>query len=262
MKKFLLTLGLILALSHAQQSHAQIDVNLVDLKTNKTVAFNAIWETYKLDTSHPTLIITWSGEWCYPCINLINRYAKCDPRMLNLITINVDNLEQRDGVLADHYEAAWPNALNFHANLGATTKGFDNVFTVEHAPLILYIANGGLTDAVVNYDLMPYQLVLYGPISDVNFIWNSQEDLNSLAWNYYLNKEDPADLAKALTWVQRSIDLDKNYHNTDTYAALLYKTGAYTQALKAAKEAIEIGKATNTKYDSTTELINKIIEKL
>jgi DNA-binding ferritin-like protein len=39
----------------------------------------------------------------------------------------------------------------------------------------------------------------------------------------------------------------------------LFKTGKYTEALKKAKEAIEMAKEND---DSTTELINEIIEKL
>ena len=101
-----------------------------------------------------------------------------------------------------------------------------------------------------------------GRVDDVKFIWNSSDDLNSLAWNYYKTESSIEKLEEAKKWVVRSIELKKNYNNIDTYAALLFKTGKYTEALKKAKEAIEIAKENDKDYDSTTELINKIIEKL
>jgi tetratricopeptide (TPR) repeat protein len=96
----------------------------------------------------------------------------------------------------------------------------------------------------------------------VKFIWNSFDDLNSLAWKYYRTENSMEKLEEAKKWVVRSIELNKNYNNIDTYAALLFKTGKYTEALKKAKEAIEMAKENDENYDSTTELINEIIEKL
>ena len=68
-------------------------------------------------------------------------------------------------------------------------------------------------------------------------------------------------LLKAIIIVEHSIELEKNYNNVDTHAALLYKTGNYTKALKRAKEAIYIAKSHEIDYTSTTNLIQKLLKK-
>ncbi|ARV11650.1 hypothetical protein BTO09_04525 [Gilvibacter sp. SZ-19] len=253
---------LVLFIALTSSTIAQIDANITDLNTNKTVAISDLYSEYNLDRSIPTLIITWSGEWCAPCIDLINRYHSCDLSMLNLITINVDAKDRRDGVLNKGYHRNWTKSLNFHANLGGSSRGLDNIFNVSSAPLVIYMINGYISDALVSFQITPYKLVESGRINDIGFIWNNSSDLNSLAWSYYENVNDQAKLQEAIGWVNRSIALDENYHNVDTHAALLFKTGKYTEALKRAKDAIEIGKQTGVDYSASTDLINQIIEKL
>jgi len=92
--------------------------------------------------------------------------------------------------------------------------------------------------------------------------WNNSGQLNNLAWDVYENETNNEMLKKAIEWVQRSIELDENYYNTDTYAALLYKTGKYKQALILSKEAINIAKKKNNDYRSTTKLIEQIYLKM
>ncbi|MEM6718011.1 MAG: thioredoxin domain-containing protein [Bacteroidota bacterium] len=96
--------------------------------------------------------------------------------------------------------------------------------------------------------------------ANLDKIWDSSSKLNSMAWNAYENQENVKILLKAIKVVERSIELEKNYYNVDTHAALLYKTGNYTKALKRAKEAVDIAKKEELSYVSTTELIEKIID--
>jgi len=93
-------------------------------------------------------------------------------------------------------------------------------------------------------------------------VWNDSNKLNSLAWKAYEEEIDKVKLGLAIKWVQHSIELDENYYNTDTYAALLYKISNYKQALNIAKKAILIAKKTNIKYKATQELMEKINLKL
>ncbi|MEH6537275.1 MAG: thioredoxin domain-containing protein [Psychroserpens sp.] len=93
-------------------------------------------------------------------------------------------------------------------------------------------------------------------------IWDSSSNLNSLAWHAYEDHEDIKSLLKAIKIIERSTDLEANYYNTDTHAALLYKTGNYTTALKKAKEAIDYAKGEGLSYETTTTLIEKIIDEL
>ncbi|CAM1339271.1 tetratricopeptide repeat protein [Tenacibaculum aestuarii] len=243
-------------------SFSQIAVDITDIKSNKTISFSKIFSEYNIKKELPTLVITWSGKWCDPCVKLINRYNQCDLSMVNIITVNVDRENSLNDVLKQGIHLKWKNSLNFHANLGKGKKGFDNVFNTSLAPLILYLDNGKISDALINYNIFPYRLIETGRVKDVQFIWNSSDDLNSLAWSYYKNNNSPEKLEEAIKWIIRSIELNKNYYNLDTYAALLFKTGKHTEALKKAKEAIEKAKEDNKNYNSTTELINKIIEKL
>lgn len=82
--------------------------------------------------------------------------------------------------------------------------------------------------------------------------------LNSAAWGYYETKTAPSDIKKALGWAKRSVELDENYFNTDTYAHLLHKVGKKKSALKWAKRAVELGKASNQDVTATEELIRSI----
>jgi len=79
--------------------------------------------------------------------------------------------------------------------------------------------------------------------------WNQ---LNNLAWNIYEVTTDKAKLHKAKEMAQRSVDLNSNFYNNDTLAAILYKlrdaTGAKIYALQAIAEANKMGlDASNTK---------------
>ncbi|WP_420593041.1 tetratricopeptide repeat protein [Robiginitalea biformata] len=269
MKKLAFLFIFFLSITHSTQSFGQstqsfgqIDVSITDLKNSKTVPFSEIHDVYKLNKQIPTIVVSWSGIWCYPCLRLINRYNNSDLSMINVITVNIDSENELSDVLGEGYHLNWNKSLNFHANIGEKRGGFDSVFNISNAPLILILDNGSISYADVNYNLFPYVLIKSGLINDIKFIWNNWEDLNSLAWDYYQSETDTAKLEEAKKWVIRSIELDVNYYNLDTYAALLFKTGDLTDALKMAKQAIEFAKIEDVDYDPTTKLINEIIEKL
>ena len=82
--------------------------------------------------------------------------------------------------------------------------------------------------------------------------------MNALCWDLYTGCEDQEVLKKAAGWMQDVVSKEPTYAYLDTYAALLYKTGAYGEAEKWATKAIEIGKAENEKVDDTQKLLEKI----
>ena len=263
MKIQLFYLTMVIMLLNSKSISAQnYDFSLVDMDTNKKVAFNDIYKTYNLDRNKPTLLISWSGSWCSYCIDLIERYQKADLTMINLITVNIDNEADRNTTINKGYHKNWKKSVNMYGTLKEDDKGFNYYFNVGRAPLILAFIEGYVSDVVMSYSIYPYKLVSSGHITNINFIWNSSSDLNSYAWDHYLNENNPEKLKEAIRWVNRSIELKKEYHNTDTLASLLFKTGEYVQALKTAKEAIEIAQKNNQDYKSTTDLIQKIIEKM
>jgi tetratricopeptide (TPR) repeat protein len=242
-------------------------MELIDLETKDTIHYDDIAKTYNLDSNKPTLMITWSTN-CNICLNLIERYNKCDLSMLNLITINVNKnsyIETLGGVIAIGEQLkSWNHSLNFSGNIEKGKKGFDNIFNANVVPLLIAIKDEKIKGALISYYLYPYKLLgsIFNETEMIKFIWNDSDDLNSLVWNIYLKDTDNNRLEKAEELILRSIELDKNYHNTDTYATLLYKANKYTEALKKAKEAIEIAKTNKIDYSNTNELIQKIIDKL
>lgn len=91
-------------------------------------------------------------------------------------------------------------------------------------------------------------------------IWNDADELNNLAWNIYENA-NAAELEKleaAIKCSVRSIELNDNYANNDTYAWLLYKIGEVKKSLKQAEKTIEIAKENNLNYSETQKLVDKI----
>lgn len=118
--------------------------------------------------------------------------------------------------------------------------------------------NGTLNEYDANGKLISSLEYNYGEKLD----WNDSTQLNNLAWNVYENETDIKALNKAIKWVKRSIELDKSYYNTDTHAALLYKTGKYKQALALAQDAISIAKEEGDDYSSTTKLVAMILQKM
>lgn len=82
--------------------------------------------------------------------------------------------------------------------------------------------------------------------------------LNNVAWTFYEHLEDPVNLDKAIAWSKKSVELNTNYYNTDTYAALLYKRGKKSEAETAAKQAIALAEKEGMDSTPTKDLLKKI----
>ncbi len=67
--------------------------------------------------------------------------------------------------------------------------------------------------------------------------------LNSLAWAYFQNMTDPADLKQALTWSTRMVELDPKPALLDTHAQLLAKLGRKAEAAVVEQDALTKAKA-------------------
>lgn len=92
----------------------------------------------------------------------------------------------------------------------------------------------------------------------VEKIWNDADELNNFAWNIYQNGA-PDDTQKTKTGIKcsmRSIALNNNYANNDTYAWLLYKSGDKKAALAQAHKAIAIARKTSQDYSETQKLVD------
>ncbi len=182
------------------------------------------------------------------------------------------------------------NQVDFY-KLDVDKNKADDTFGIEAIPTIYFIYNGetlhsfeGAKDKETMKNLLDITLEAIDKVEKeqsqtsnttnkierkqefteeyINSIENNSVALNELAWFAYLEHNEIDILLKAIELVKKSIEIDRNYHNLDTHAALLYKTGNYIEALKKAKEAINVAKEKNEEYDATLDLINKIIEKM
>lgn len=104
----------------------------------------------------------------------------------------------------------------------------------------------------------------YFELASADFLKYNKDNsgaLNSMAWSFYEKVSDKKQLEAAAKMAQRACELSSNYAYLDTYAAVLYKSGANKEAEKVALQAIEKakeGKMSAEEYRETTELLDKI----
>ena len=84
------------------------------------------------------------------------------------------------------------------------------------------------------------------------------QSLNAHAWRIYELSDDKLLLAQAESWINKSIDLEKNSFNLDTKASIQYKLGKKMEATKAAEESIKLAGEEGSDPAATQELLVKI----
>ena len=84
------------------------------------------------------------------------------------------------------------------------------------------------------------------------------DELNNVAWNFYLYVTDNTLLTQVTQLCLEGIKKEENSQNTDTLANIYYKLGDNKNAKLWAKKSIEIAKAKGDEYASTEELLKKI----
>lgn len=84
------------------------------------------------------------------------------------------------------------------------------------------------------------------------------DELNEVAWLFYLNVSDRDQLRQALKWAKKSVSIQEKYQNNDTLAALYFKLGKKKAAARHARRAIELAKQAGDDYSPTEELLQKI----
>lgn len=140
-------------------------------------------------------------------------------------------------------------------------KLFKQVLTVvenskhEKAPELIYQSSLHYYEKTIDWKKYAKTAIKYlnsYEINDVNY-------LNNVAWKFYLHVNSKKKLAYAEQWIAKSISLKSNYHNNDTYAAILYKLGKKDEALQAAEKAIAIAKMERKDPKATKELLDKIL---
>lgn len=86
--------------------------------------------------------------------------------------------------------------------------------------------------------------------------------LNDVAWTYFLNVNDKAQLQKATKWAYDAVNTDNKYTYNLTYAYLLYKLKVFKEAEKACDYAIIKAKEENILPSAATALKDAIKKEL
>jgi len=83
-------------------------------------------------------------------------------------------------------------------------------------------------------------------------------ELNAASWHVYETSQDEAEFTKACDWAKKSVEMDANYSNMDTLAALYFKLGKKRKAKKWANKAIASAKENGENAASTKKLLKQI----
>lgn len=85
--------------------------------------------------------------------------------------------------------------------------------------------------------------------------------LNSFAWGVYEAEEiSPEYVDMAISWIEKSVELERTAFNVDTYAMLMYKGGNLERAIELAEEAIELGERDGMPTEETKAALAKMRE--
>lgn len=115
----------------------------------------------------------------------------------------------------------------------------------------------GITIASNESDMAKWRLYYarYYEEFEGNYTW---EELNSLAWNFFEEENDPKLLRTALAMGLHSVRIESNFYNNDTVANLYYKLGKKKEALPYAEMAIRLGKEDGEDVTETEKLLKKL----
>ncbi|MBB4080478.1 thiol-disulfide isomerase/thioredoxin [Lewinella aquimaris] len=127
---------------------------------------------------------------------------------------------------------------------------------IQHAPLL---KDQLLAQYTMMYHERLNEMEAYLPAAVAyyrDFPSDDPAELNSLAWTFYQNADDPEHLAQAISWAERSVEIRPDYPNLDTLAWLYQKTGQLEKAKAAARRAIEYAKADDLDFSETEKILN------
>lgn len=248
---------------------------MVQVAQSQTEVTDKDAESKLLVNNDKLIVVDFYATWCGPCKimdPILKELSQEYNGKVDFYKIDVDKNDVDDvlGVTAMPTYFFIKNSTNLEVVKGAMSKGDMTSLIEKHIDFRIQAVDE------VEVEIPEDEVELYGDFdidenhgtfnefSDqvVDEIWNDYSKLNSLAWHAYEHHDKIGDLLKAIEIVKRSIELYKINANVDTHAALLFKTGNYTQALKKAKEAIEVAQQNGESYAETTQLMNKIIDKM
>lgn len=91
-------------------------------------------------------------------------------------------------------------------------------------------------ETVEDWEKFSNDAITWVGMSDIH----DAEELNELAWNFYLFVNDKNKLEIALVWAKEAVELDPGPSAIDTYASLQFKLGHTKKAIELEKQAIDM----------------------
>lgn len=91
-----------------------------------------------------------------------------------------------------------------------------------------------------------------------NYKMDDAAELNNAAWVIFENSNEMRQVEIAADWSLKSVKLDRNYANTDTYAHLLSRLGREDEAMAMARVSIDLGKKSNEDTRETETLLKQL----
>jgi len=169
-----------------------------------------------------------------------------------------------------------PEVMNFLKEIStyALKKAiyYDDAEAFDNIKAEVLEMDAPFTEEVVLYADMRYawgegdysDFIKYADKYAKDFIWMDWNELNTIAWDIYEDEKYAGKeyLKLGLKMAKQSVTIEENYYNTDTYAALLYKSGKYKKAEEWALIAIDNAKKQKMESSMTEKLLEKIQEEL
>lgn len=90
------------------------------------------------------------------------------------------------------------------------------------------------------------------------YLWDNWAELNSIAWSVFENGANKESLKLAQSYAKRSIELEKDYANMDTYANICFALNQKKEAKIYAEKSIELAKTKGIDASPTVNLLESI----
>ncbi len=110
-----------------------------------------------------------------------------------------------------------------------------------------------------NKDYVTYAALAHDYIN--HYFLDDPKMLNAVCWTYFMHVNEKDNLAEAEKWIARSVSLEDQYYNTDTYANLLVKLGKKKEAIEMTNHSIDLAKKSGEDFSSSQELLNELMKK-
>ncbi len=187
------------------------------------------------------------GEMFQDILARSEEYIAVDSKMEQVIGYSVGN------ALLNTAYSREENAEKDYLSLLAKVKSWDfpkkgeTLFTVESRVL-----RGKSPELYIDYC-----------VENVNpNLWENANELNSVAWYFFKNTENPSHLDAAEIWAARAVSLDPSHHILDTYANLLFVNGKHAKALEIETQALEKARTEGVNTRTYEDLIAEIRESM